>query len=259
MNNPLSCGQPNFRILSEKNRKEDEKSLLDFKSEFVTGGNPCSFPTKAYVINRQDREDRWIKFISINQILFENFEVQRWEATVTSHSIESVVDAIFDSFYRCIKESKEECIVIMEDDAYLAEGAIEKIKKAWRDLPLDWDVLIGNHYFFGSMKILSDNLSKPTGRASTANFLIVRKTIVPKIEENLNKRSIVSIRDFDHFITSELVPINNFTIWPMVSREFPSFSNHKGKDLSSFHKVREHAFKYLYIDQDSYYPSIEGW
>ena len=259
MNNPLSLGHGNFRLRSEKNRREDEKSLLDSREEFSPGGNPCSFPHKVYVINRQDREDRWSKFSSINENLFENFKVQRWEATVPSLEIGTVVDAIFNSFYRCIKESPEECVIIMEDDVYLAEGALEKIRKAWDDLPPDWDVLIGNHYFFGSIKILSDNLAKPVGRASTANFIIARKTIVPKIEENLGKRENLSIRDFDHYITSELVPINNFTIWPMVSREFPSFSDHKGKELSSFHKIRENAFKYLFIDQDSYYSSIEDW
>lgn len=259
MNNPLGPSSGSFKIRSEKNRAEDEKSLLDFKEEFIPGGNSCSFPSKVYVINRSDREDRWEKFKQINQNLFQIFEVHRWEASSPGGEIKDVVDAIFDSFYRCIKNSPDECIIIMEDDAYLAKGGIEKVKKSWEDLPVDWDVLIGNHYFFGSMRILSDHLAKPIGRASTANFIVARKTLTSKIEENLKKREIPSMRDFDHYLTSDEVPINNFTIWPMISREIASFSDHKQKNLDSSYKIRENAFKYLFIDQDLYYSSLEEW
>jgi GR25 family glycosyltransferase involved in LPS biosynthesis len=259
MNNPLASSFGNFRILSEKNRAEDEKCLLDKRSEFNPGGNPCIFPSKIFVINRLEREDRWKKFTSSNKSLFQEFEVQRWEASTPNSKIKTVVDAIFDSFYQCIKSSEEECIIIMEDDCYLAEGGLEKIKEAWKDLPEDWDILIGNHYFFGRIEIFSNHLAKPKDRASTINFSIIRKTILPKIEENLHKRSIPSIRDFDHFVTSSEVQINNFTVWPMVSREIPSFSDHKQKNLDSTQKIRENSFKYLFVDQEKYYPSLEGW
>lgn len=259
MNIPLGPSFGNFKLRSEKNRERDQKSLIDAREEFVAGGNPCLFPSKVYVINKLDREDRWEGFKRINSDLFEFFEVERWEATSPGGAIKDVVDAIFDSFYRCIKNSSEECLIIMEDDAYLTKGALEKIQKSWEELPPDWDVLVGNHYFFGEMKILSDSLAKPVDRASTANFVIVRKTILQKMEQHLHLRDSPSIRDFDHYITSSQVPINNFTIWPMVSREIASFSDHKGKKLDSSCKIREHAFKYLFIDQDSYYPSLEGW
>ena len=259
MNNPLGSSFGNFRGISQKNKEADEKCLIDGRSEFIPGGNPCQFPTKIFVINRQEREDRWNKFRSVNESLFQKFEVVRWEASSPGSGLKTVVDAIFDSFYRCIKSSPDECIIVMEDDAYLAEGGLEKIGKAWKDLPEDWDILIGNHYFFGSMKIVSDHLAKPTDRASTINFSIIRKTIIPKIEENLHQRSVPSIRDFDHFVTSSTVPINNFTVWPMVSREVPSFSDNKQKNLDSVHKIRENAFKYLFVDQDQYYSSLEGW
>ena len=259
MNNPLAPPGGNFKLISEKNRVQDEKCLLDKRSTFIPGGNPCSFPTKAYVISKSDREDRWEKFKNLNADLFKHFEVQRWEASVPKGNITSVVDAIFDSFYQCIKNSQEDPVIIMEDDCYLAEGAVEKIKRAWEDLPGDWDILIGNHYFFGFMEILSDHLSKPLERASTANFIIVRKTIVPKIDQNIEMRRVPSIRDFDNFVTSNQVPINNFTLWPMVSREFSSFSDHKGKILDSAQKIRENSYKYVFIDQEKYYSSLEGW
>lgn len=259
MNNPLGSSFGNFRIISLKNREKDERSLIDKRSEFKPGGNPCKFPSKIFVINKSERTDRWERFKKANESLMEKFEVGRWEASSPNRNIPTVVDAIFDSFYQCIKSSPDECIIIMEDDSYLAEGALEKIQRAWEDLPEDWDILIGNHYFFGSMEILTDNLAKPVERASTINFSIIRKTILPKIEENLHQRSAPSIGDFDHFVTSPSVPINNFTVWPMVSREFPSFSDHKQKNLDSAQKIRENAFKYLFVDQDKYYSSLEGW
>ena len=80
-----------------------------------------------------------------------------------------------------------------------------------------------------------------------------------KILENIDRRGDESTKDFDHFITSEFVPVNNYTVWPMISREISSFSDHKGKKLDSSMKIRENAYKYLFIDQDNYYPSMEGW
>jgi hypothetical protein len=259
MNNPLASSFGDFRIRSLKNRQEDEKFLINSRDSFIPGGNACPFPSKVYVIHREEREDRWEKFKSSNQNLFREFEVHKWGASTPNRNLPEVVDAIFDSFFRCIQNSPDEAIIIMEDDSYLAEGGIEKIKQAWLDLPKDWDILIGNHYFFGSLEILTDHLAKPIGRASTLNFSIIRKSIIPKIEENLAKREMPSLRDFDHFVTSESIPINNFTVWPMVSREFPSFSDHKGKILDSTQKIRENAYKYLFVDQDSYYSSLEGW
>lgn len=259
MNNPLASNFGDFKHKSEKNRPEDEKSILDGRSKFSPGGNKVNFPTRIYVIHKSDREDRWDRFSEENEDLFKKFKVFKWEASVPGGKISTVTDAIFDSFFRCIKNSPDESIIIMEDDSYVAPGGIEKVKSAWEHLPTDWDVLIGNHYHFGSVEVLSDHLAKPVGRASTCNFIIVRRTIIPKIEENLDKRGIPSLRDFDHFITTETIPINNFTVWPMISREFPSFSDHKSKVLNSEIRLRENAYKYLFVDQERYYSSLEGW
>lgn len=263
MNNPLASSFGDFKIKSQKNRDNDEKSLVDRRDEgLIKSGNQCQFPKNLFVINLASRPDRWEEFQTRNLNLFQNFNVQRWEATSISLSIPNVVDAIYFSFLNCLEDSllKNESIVIMEDDAYLADGAMEKLKLAWMDLPEDWDVLIGNHYFFGELEILTDNLAKPRGRASTANFCIFKNTSLSKIKDYaLLRDSYPSIRDFDHYITSEMVPINNFSVWPMVSREISSFSDHKQKKLDSSIKIRENAFKYKFIDQDPYYSSIEGW
>jgi GR25 family glycosyltransferase involved in LPS biosynthesis len=263
MNNPLAGPPGNFRIFSSKNRTEDEKSLIDLRDKsMIFSNNPCQFPTKIYVINRAERGDRWETFQRINSDLFKKFKVGRWEATSTDHIIKLPVDAIFRSFLNCLDHSlqSQECVIVMEDDAYLAEGGIEKLEKAWKDLPEDWDVLIGNHYFFGQISILTENLAKPTQRASTINFSVFRKTALPKIKEYQYLREVYpSIRDFDHYVTSEIVPINNYTVWPMISREISSYSDHKGKILDSSIRIRENAYKYRFIDQEKYYSSLEGW
>jgi hypothetical protein len=56
-----------------------------------------------------------------------------------------------------------------------------------------------------------------------------------------------------------MVPVNNYTVWPMISREIASFSDHRQKNLDSATKIRENAFKYKFIDGDKYYSSLEGW
>lgn len=263
MNNPLASPQGNFKLVSSRNRQEDEKSLIDLRSEsHLISNNPCPFPSELYVINLGDRTDRWESFRRNNSSLFDSFRVQRWEATPISIQTPVIEDAIFQSFVGCLEHSfqTQETVVIMEDDSYLAEGGMEKLKEAWKDLPEDWDVLVGNHYFFGQMNILTDNLAKPLQRASTINFTVFRSTCLQKIKDYQHLRGVYpSIRDFDHFLTSEIVPINNYTIWPMISREVSSYSNHKGRILDSSTKIREHAYKYLFIDGEKYYSSLEGW
>lgn len=263
MIHPLVSSAKNLQLIARRNRPQDEECLLDHKQRFSPlGKNTCTFPTKAYVINKSDRLDRWEKFCSSNSLLFENFEVQRWEASLPSREFPEVRDAIFQSYICCLENSleSEEIVIIMEDDSYLVEGSIEKIKQSWGDLPENWDVLIGNHYFFGEMEILTDHLAKPVHQASTINFGIFRRSVLPKIKKNLHLRdNLVSIKDFDHFLTSEIVPIENYTIWPMISREFPSYSDHKGKFLNSDLKIIEHAYKYKFIDGDKFYPSLPGW
>ena len=264
MNNPLGSSFGGFRLKSLKNKVEDEKSILDLRGQVNLGPkNKCPFPSRVFVINRSEREDRLEKFKINNSELYQTFEVQRWEA-VTPEFLPGcdIVDAIFQSFVTCMEFgfSRDESIIIMEDDAYIAKGGIEKLKEAWKDLPEDWDVLIGNHYHFGIMEILTDNIAKPTDRASTANFGVYRRPILQKIKDHRESRNEnLSKRDFDHFITSDSVPINNYTVWPMISREIPSFSDHKGKELDVTIRIRENSFKYRFIDDETYYSSLEGW
>jgi GR25 family glycosyltransferase involved in LPS biosynthesis len=264
MNNPLGSSFGAFRAKSLNNKIEDEKSISDLRGQVdLSSKNKCPFPTKVFVINRSEREDRMEKFRANNSDLHQLFDVQRWEAVTPGFRPGSdVIDAIFQSFVTCMEFgfTEEESIIIMEDDAYLAKGGIEKLREAWNDLPDDWDVLIGNHYFFGQIEILTDNIAKPTDRASTANFGVYRKSILQKIKDHEESRNGNPYkRDFDHFITSNTVPINNYTVWPMISREIPSFSDHKGKELDITGRIRENAFKYKFVDQETYYSSLEGW
>lgn len=263
MIHPLFSTPGNLKLTAKKNKEEDEKLLLDSRGSFSAAGrNRCKFPTKVYVINKPERVDRWEKFCSSNSLLFQNFQVQKWEASSPSLQVPEVRDAIFQSYTSCLGHTlkEEESIIIMEDDAYLVPGALEKISQAWKDLPEDWDVLIGNHYFFGEIQILTDHIAKPVTRASTINFGIFRRSILPKLESNLHlKEKFESIKDFDHYLTSEMTSIQNYTIWPMISREFPSYSDHKGRFLDSSEKIIGHAHKYKFIDSDEFYPSLSGW
>ena len=264
MNNPLGSSFGAFRAKSLKNKIDDEKSIVDLRGQIdLDPKNKCPFPTKVFVINRSEREDRLEKFRANNSELYQIFEVQRWEAVTPGFRPGTdVIDAIFQSFVTCMEFgfSEEESIIIMEDDAYLAKGGIEKLREAWKDLPDDWDALMGNHYHFGMMEILSDNIAKPTDRASTANFGVYRKSILQKIKDHEGSRNGNPFkRDFDHFITSNTIPINNYTVWPMISREFPSFSDHKGKEMDVAVRIRENAFRFKFVDSEDYYSSLEGW
>ena len=259
MNNPLasSGGIGFFSAHSRKNRNRDLEKLEDLRSSTpISANNKCKFPTEVRVINLEKRPDRWERFQEINKDLFSEFTITRFNAVEGSN----VVDAIFNSFTSCLQESfnNHETVIIMEDDCYLAPGGLEKLKSAFLDLPEDWDCLIGNHYFITGMEILTDHLARPKNQASTLNFAVFRNTILNKIKNNIHLRSNL-LRDIDHFITSEQVPINNYTVWPMISREYVSHSDHKNSVKDMTIRIRENAFLYQFVDSDTYYPSIPEW
>ena len=259
MNNPLasSGGIGFFSAHSRKNRNRDLEKLEDLRSSTpISANNKCKFPTEVRVINLEKRSDRWERFQEINKDLFSEFTITRFNAVEGSN----VVDAIFNSFTSCLEESfkDHETVIIMEDDCYLAPGGLEKLKSAFLDLPEDWDCLIGNHYFITGMEILTDHLARPKNQASTLNFAVFRNTILNKIKDNIHLRSNL-LRDIDHFITSEQVPINNYTVWPMISREYVSHSDHKNSVKDMTIRIRENAFLYQFVDSDTYYPSIPEW
>ena len=259
MNNPLasSGGIGFFSAHSRKNRNRDLEKLEDLRSSTpISANNKCKFPTEVRVINLEKRSDRWERFQEINKDLFSEFTITRFNAVEGSN----VVDAIFNSFTSCLEESfnNHETVIIMEDDCYLAPGGLEKLKSAFLDLPEDWDCLIGNHYFITGMEILTDHLARPKNQASTLNFAVFRNTILNKIKNSIHLRSNL-LRDIDHFITSEQVPINNYTVWPMISREYVSHSDHKNSVKDMTIRIRENAFLYQFVDSDTYYPSIPEW
>jgi hypothetical protein len=179
--NPLgsSSGPGYYSCTSRRNKKEDLSKIFDLRDlQTITPGNQCEFPDTGYVLNLDNREDRWESFQRKNSELFKDLKIERFSATEGADRKE----AIFESFLNCMRNGFEnnESIIIFEDDCYLVPGAMEKIKKAWMDLPQDWDCLIGNHYLIYGIDILTDNLAKPRLRASTVNFSIFRKSILEK-------------------------------------------------------------------------------
>lgn len=260
MNNPLgsSIATGHFSQISENNKLEDLSRITDLKSQFIgkKGGNTAKFPSKALVINLKEREDRWESFQEKNSGIFQKMDVSRFDAIKDT----DVRKAIFLSHIGCLEKSfpENDCVLILEDDCELAFGWYEKLQKSFLDLPLDWDVLIGNHYFFGEMEVLTDNIAKPVGKASTANFVLYRNTSLEKIKKEFHLRE-DGLHDIDHFLTDPKTSILNYSVWPMIAREFLSFSDHHGKVRNMEFRVREHAYLFPYIDSEIYYPSLECW
>jgi GR25 family glycosyltransferase involved in LPS biosynthesis len=258
MDDPLrsSIGPGTFRVLSEKNKDSDLARIIDNRDESLLYRNKISMPTVIIVLNLDERKDRWNEFQRINSEKLLNFNVIRFSASKgTDPKL-----AIFNSYVACLEEAfrEYESIIIMEDDAYVLDGWEEKLASAFKSLPEEWDALIGNHYFFGSMEILNDHIARPTGIASTMNFGVYNKTILDKIKNNLHLRTDDRL-DIDHFITSRETPIINFSIWPMIAREYISHSDHMNRTKDMTIRVREHANLFQFIDNDSYYPSLESW
>lgn len=259
MVNPLSpnIGPGYFSEISLKNKEEDLSKIIDLREEIKLNLAPYNLPKKVLVINLPEREDRWLAFKIKNEDLFERFDVEK----VPGVAEKFAPDGIFKAHVNCMKIAEEmgEPIIVMEDDCELASGWFEKLNSSFKELPSNWDVLIGNHYFFSSIEILTDNLAKPKMHASTANFVIYNVSCYQKVNSYKHLREDLSLLDVDHFLTSEKVPINNYSIWPMISREFVSVSDHYKKIRNMEHRIREHANQFQFIDSDIYYPSIECW
>lgn len=259
MDNPLAprIGPGYFSARSSMNKAEDLKKIIDRRGNLDLNLKSFDLPSKVLVINLPEREDRWLKFKIHNEDLFKKLEVQKTPGLIEK----SPEDGIFKAHLNCMEISKKigEPIIVMEDDCELASGWFEKISQLFKELPSDWDVLVGNHYFFTSMEIITDHLAKPKIKASTANFVIYNTSCYQKVFSNQHLRGELNLMDVDHFLTSEETPINNYSIWPMVSREFVSLSDHHKKIRNMEYRVREHAFQFPFIDSDIYYSSIEGW
>lgn len=248
MNNPLAVGSPDYKRLSELNRATDELDIT--RAERSHEPNAKKFPSRIYVLNLPERNDRWERFQGMNQLLFELFEVVRFPAFKTGN----VQDAIFKSFKSCAESAEEDTFMIMEDDAYLVEGAIEHLHQIWDQIPGDWDVIFGNHYFYSKLEIINDSVAKPIGRASTANFAIYSKSLIPKLDD-LSLRENTSLREWDHFLTGN-PSINNYLLWPMISREVAGFSDHRGREMNINLRLREHKYKFNFLDNEKFYIDI---
>jgi hypothetical protein len=259
MDNPLApkIGPGYFSEISSKNKSEDLSKIIDLRGKRNLNLKCFEIPKKVLVINLPEREDRWIRFGIKNQELFQKLEVRKVPGIVEKIAFEG----IFKAHLSCMRYSQDigEPIIVMEDDCELASGWPEKIVQVFQELPLDWDVLVGNHYFFSKIEILTDHLAKPKIQASSANFVIYNTSCYQKALSNNHLRSNFNLMDIDHFLTSDHIPINNYSIWPMISREFVSVSDHYKKVRNMEHRIREHAHQFQFIDSDIYYPSIESW
>ena len=259
MNNPLahSIGPGYFSSLSRNNKEEDLSKIKDFSGSFKIPLIREKIPNKVFVINLPEREDRWMRFKIQNDLLFQKFNVERVDGVIEKNA----PDGVFKAHLNCMEKSRSlgESIMVLEDDCELAEGWDKKLDKVFKEVPEDWDVIIGNHYFFGQMNVISDHLAKPTIKASTANFVIYHPRCYEKALSLAHLRENPFINDIDHFLTSDEVEINNYTIWPMICRESVSFSDHYQKVRNMEFRIREHAYQFQYIDSDKYYPTIESW
>lgn len=259
MNNPLGpiIGPGHFSQISKINREDDLNKIIDSKDSFVAKTKSIQLPKRALIVNLPEREDRWQIFKSKNQDILECFDVTRKDGI--KH--DDTATGIFLAHLECMQKSKEirEPMIVMEDDCEMATGWLEKLESVFRNIPEDWDVLIGNHYFYSQIDVLTDHLAKPRNQASTTNFVVYSPTCYDKVKDHMHLRHELNIEDVDHFLTSEKIPVNNYTIWPMISREFVTFSDHHKRVRNMELRVREHAYQFPFIDSDLYYPSIESW
>ena len=147
---------------------------------------------KIYCINLDFRTDRW----EICENFFDknNLEVERWDAVKGS-------DAAYAStlsHYNLVKRAKElnlENVFIFEDDFQFTNYNIDLIKKAFRQLPKDWDVFYLGYNPFEKLLPYSENLYKIQG-AWTTHAYAINKRFYDVIIDNFVVRMDIILANF---------------------------------------------------------------
>jgi len=135
-----------------------------------------------------------------------------------------------ESFCECIQkygiEQNQDYIIIIEDDIKFVKNAYEKIEQAIKNLPNEYDILLG-----GSYNLKHSSLFKPynahwmkVGDYASHHFVIIRKSAYKLIMKYLSQNKFQNIDRFIGQTYSEKGILNIYLMWPMPIQQYDGYS-----------------------------------
>lgn len=184
--------------------------------------------TKAYVINLDDRKDRWEHI----QKEFENIksvELVRFSALKGKPGIIYCAKSHYEVLKQAFKDPETENVLVFEDDVKLLnpenfDEEWTKIKKRLDNNTEDWDVFNGGVlYLYAPMYILDDNpLLYLTTMGAGGHFMYYSRRAFEKFPDIMNSISLELWNGFDVYVPNHCKMVSTF---PFLATQIVSQSD----------------------------------
>lgn len=177
---------------------------------------------KIVVIGLKERKDRWDRCLEIFKEIGVS-KVSHWETVIDHNDIHRHYMKDFLRLLRTERWSGQH-LVFFEDDFELADGWEEVLRKAWADLPKDFDMLyLGANLTMSPIKV-TDNLMKVRG-AWLMHATILSRTFIDFILKAYDFNRIWII---DEWYRQVAIDRKFYMTYPMISYQRPGWSDAVG-------------------------------
>lgn len=177
------------------------------------------------VIGLTTRADRWERCEEIfkaNRITkVTRYVTTKDERNVYGHSIKDFINIL--NLSRLTKGN----IVFFEDDFELTNGWKTVLRKAWKDLPVDFDLLYFGSNLRKSPRRITENLVRIRG-AWCLHAAVLSEKFVNYVLKNYEYPRCGVV---DEWLRTEAVIKNFYMTYPMIAYQRKSYSDYAGKEV----------------------------
>jgi hypothetical protein len=192
------------------------------------------------VIGLKAREDRWLRCKKI----FEDNGVTQVTRVVTEKDENNPHRNYMNDFTRVLrlKRWNNENIVFFEDDFEFVDGWEEVLRKAWEDVPKDFDILyLGCNPTRALLKV-TDNVVRVKG-AWLMHATILSRKFIDDILKNYDFNQVYIIDEWYRRIACDK---KFYCTWPMISYQRVDYSDFLKKKID--YNIFENKFVKSYED-----------
>jgi hypothetical protein len=174
------------------------------------------------VLGLESRTDRWKRCTEI----FEENKITKVTHFVTQKDERDIFWNATQDYLKMLNMAKDNT-VFFEDDFELVNGWDGILRKAWQDLPKDFDMLYLGANLTTKGKRLTNNLVKIYG-AWCLHAVIMSRKFIDWILTNYDIDRRMAIDDWMRVIAPEK---KFYMTYPMISFQRPGYSDYLGKEV----------------------------
>jgi hypothetical protein len=174
------------------------------------------------------REDRWVRCEEI--LSSYGLKATRIKTNPPAKNLEKYRQTQRE-FLGCLKQKKARLLTFFEDDFELTDGWEDVLRKAWDDVPKDFDLLYLGANLTDKPERLTNNLVRIRG-AWTFHGVMISGAVIEYIFRNYDpNKNLV----FDEWLR-RISPMRRFfMVYPMICYQREGFSDYAGKVV--FHNL----------------------